>query len=183
MLHWKYLVIHNLTAQHTEALCDTHWVKQNSQRNEPLGVCLFKAAIGTHVSASRAFRVWAEILELAVRCLLWGSAASHPLGSVQAQQMHCQGKALAGHFSLVPHSWPVSLFYWVWINPVSTSGIGVLELESLFSSFLTQSLASPIPPLQVTVALAQLQAFTPSALQHTLTVKPLYICKVKRMHT
>lgn len=70
-----------------------------------------------------------------------------------------------------------------WLPPVSTSGIGVLELESLFSSFLTQSLASPIPPLQVTVALAQLQAFTPSALQHTLTVKPLYICKVKKMHT
>lgn len=69
------------------------------------------------------------------------------------------------------------------LSPVSTSGIGVLELGSLFSSFLTQSLASPIPPLQVTVALAQLQAFTPSALQHTLTVRPFYICKVKKMHT
>ena len=73
-----------------------------------------------------------------------------------------------------------------WLSVVSTSRVGMLELGSLFSSFPTKRLASPIPPPQVTVAGAQLQDFTLSAFQHTMTVKSassLHMQSEEAIHT
>lgn len=68
-------------AQDTEALHNTHWDEQSSQRNKPLGVCLSKVAISTYISASPspAFRVWAEILEDKTCCKALQPATPHAL--------------------------------------------------------------------------------------------------------
>lgn len=180
--------MHSLTAQDTEALRNTHWDEQSSQRNKPLGVCLFKVAIGTHISAlppqHSEYGQRSRSARHAVRLRSWPSPRPCTSTADALPGKDSGRPFLSGSSQLASLAFLLGVDEW--LSVVSTSGVGMLELGSLFSSFPTKSLASPIPPLQVMVAGAQLQDFTLSPFQHTMTVKSassLHMQSEENIHT